>query len=245
MGVAPQPLDAALARAAELGRIPAERRDVFHELVKPCVEYLCLQAKAGESTNMETFLAGRRLFEEIADLANELRCRLERVEDHASVVAEMLGSALEEHGGSVAEFVRLVRAVAARAGAATFSKGRPARHTWLRYLVEQLEFGALACGGDFTISKDREGGTIVEALEILRPHLPRGVLKVPGTHPVSTYNRILIEMRAEAAFLVEIGWMDAAGRYQWRAPAPALIRRKPAWLSTSTYEALVAACASK
>lgn len=51
-------------------------------------------------------------------------------------------------------------------------------HRWMitnwRVFVERLLDAAASAGGRFTINRTKEGGTLVDALQLLRPYLPKG-----------------------------------------------------------------------
>jgi hypothetical protein len=67
---------------------------------------------------------------------------------------------------------------------------RRIKDTSLELVVWRLRSFATSCGGSFTFSKRNESGTLVQALEVLRPHLPDRV--VPNSLPFSTIERIIV-----------------------------------------------------
>jgi hypothetical protein len=67
----------------------------------------------------------------------------------------------------------------------------------LTRLVGHLAFAALAAGGDWTLNKNEQKGTLIEALEALRELLPDQALPTRSKHPYSTYQTILTDARAE------------------------------------------------
>jgi hypothetical protein len=61
--------------------------------------------------------------------------------------------------------------------------GRPVKDLTFRVFVQELLCAAELNGGRFTLSKSYGSGTLIEAIEMLRPHLPDGFVKrlVPST----------------------------------------------------------------
>jgi hypothetical protein len=67
----------------------------------------------------------------------------------------------------------------------------------LARFVAHLEFAALAANGNWTLNKNDESGTLIEAMETLRGSLPDRFLPLRGQHPFSTYQKILTDARSE------------------------------------------------
>jgi hypothetical protein len=67
----------------------------------------------------------------------------------------------------------------------------------LTRFIAHLEFTALAAGGRWTLNKNDQSGTLVEAIENLRKFLPGNFLPPTGQHPCSTYQKILTDARSE------------------------------------------------
>jgi hypothetical protein len=67
----------------------------------------------------------------------------------------------------------------------------------LTRFVGHLAFAALAAGGDWTLNKNDQSGTLIEAIELLREFLPIKFLPPKGQHPYSTYQKILTDARYE------------------------------------------------
>jgi hypothetical protein len=63
----------------------------------------------------------------------------------------------------------------------------------LTRFIAHLEFAARASGGAWTLNKNDERGTLIEALGILAPMLPGEFL--PPNHPYSSYQKILTDAR--------------------------------------------------
>jgi hypothetical protein len=61
----------------------------------------------------------------------------------------------------------------------------------LRELVFDLLSAARGNYGEFTLDKNRQSGTLLKALDILRPHLPKGL--VPNALPVGTIQKLKTE----------------------------------------------------
>jgi hypothetical protein len=67
----------------------------------------------------------------------------------------------------------------------------------LTRFIAHLVFAALAGGGRWTLNKNDQSGTLLEAIEKLRQFLPGKFLPPTGQHPYSTYQRILTDARSE------------------------------------------------
>jgi hypothetical protein len=68
----------------------------------------------------------------------------------------------------------------------------------LTRFVAHLGFSALAAGGrGWTLNKNHQSGTLIEAIENLRKFLPGNFLPPAGQHPCSTYQKILTDVRYE------------------------------------------------
>ena len=63
--------------------------------------------------------------------------------------------------------------------------------------IKFIESGALAAGGGWTLNKNDESGTLIDALELLRAFLPDNFLPAEGKHPYSSYQKILTGARSE------------------------------------------------
>jgi hypothetical protein len=63
----------------------------------------------------------------------------------------------------------------------------------LRELVFSLLSAAHDNYGQFTLDKNRESGTLLKALDILRPYLPKGLVLDEDDLPVGTIQRLIKE----------------------------------------------------
>ena len=63
--------------------------------------------------------------------------------------------------------------------------------------ITRLEFAARAAGGKWTLNKNEERGTLIDALEALREYLPSDFLPTSNKHPYSSYERILSSARSD------------------------------------------------
>jgi hypothetical protein len=59
----------------------------------------------------------------------------------------------------------------------------------LTRFVAHLGWAALAAEGDWTLNKNDQSGTLIEAIELLREFLPIKFLPPKGKHPYSTYQK--------------------------------------------------------
>jgi hypothetical protein len=64
------------------------------------------------------------------------------------------------------------------------------------HFIMRLEFATRAARGKLTLDKNAKEGTLIDALEILRDHLPRGFV-LRSVHPYSSYQRILTRARSK------------------------------------------------
>jgi hypothetical protein len=67
----------------------------------------------------------------------------------------------------------------------------------LNNFIARLEFAARAAGGSWTLNKNDQSGTLIAALEVLRAHLPEGLIPARNKHPYSSYQRILTRARSD------------------------------------------------
>ena len=67
----------------------------------------------------------------------------------------------------------------------------------LTRFVAHLEWAVLAAEGDWTLNKNDQSGTLIEAIEQLGEFLPIKFLPPKGQHPYSTYQKILTDARSE------------------------------------------------
>jgi hypothetical protein len=72
----------------------------------------------------------------------------------------------------------------------------------LTRFIAHLEFAARASGGAWTLNKNDERGTLIEALKILTPMLPDEFLPPKESYPYSSYQRILTDAR--------LAWRDSS-----------------------------------
>jgi hypothetical protein len=63
--------------------------------------------------------------------------------------------------------------------------------------IAHIEFAAQAAGGGWTLNKNDERGTLIDALELLRAYLPANFIPAKGKHPFSSYQRILTDARVD------------------------------------------------
>jgi hypothetical protein len=58
---------------------------------------------------------------------------------------------------------------------------------WAHHLIISLERSARRCGGGFTYDKNSQRGSLMEAVELLKPYFPKGFFPAAS----STYQRDL------------------------------------------------------
>jgi hypothetical protein len=114
--------------------------------------------------------------------SKELRRRLNPFASHLDEVLTLI----EATGGAKTSWPYVGFAQKKGAPAGTGESGMA-----LTRFVAHLAFAALAAEGHWTLNKNDERGTLIEAMEALRGSLPDRFLPLRGRHPFSTYQKIL------------------------------------------------------
>jgi hypothetical protein len=203
--------DETIAELARLAAIPDAHTESFSTRIRDSLEYVVLGARNATPTAAQYQIAIADAVSELYVSARAFLSKLEKIEEEYrrlpppsqvdpflntmpyNAVWCRLDGALSQHGG-MAGLLCSVAIVAdlSRKHMRAPSKGRPKHESWRHVLIDELEMCALTDCGHFTVSKESANkGTLVAALELLRPYLPDGVLPNVGAHPLSTYGRLL------------------------------------------------------
>jgi hypothetical protein len=194
-----------VARVAGLFGVPSEKRDLFCDLVCKVVQDVRKRAgrfKPSEGALVDAANAARMLNEALARLNDQDR----------ELTEELLSEHPEYSHLDNAEAVKLLREkvgwlvglFSTAIGKRPVSGAQPDRRRRRRGDVENVIFQDFvfdllsnvgACGGDFTFDKNYERGSLVEAIQILRHHLPEGVVQEPLSKRMSTIGRIVTQYR--------------------------------------------------
>lgn len=211
----PPELAHAAEQAAELACVPTQQRPPFCDWVCCCVQRVWKEPARTVSSKRDRALIDRALIKaaKAAQTLNEAVCSL-RKEDRnwleELVARDPLVSEERRLRGSTKPFEtdelqwtvflldRLFSTAVGEvpplmAGVATLRKKRGKKpgtvnNPEFHDFVWSLLSGAADAGGEFTLDKNAEKGTLIDALNILRPHLPRGV--IPNALPLGTIQKI-------------------------------------------------------
>ena len=141
--------------------------------------------------------AAKGLQEELQALANP-------VDRTALWAREAIGLRVASHLSELSALIEAIgEAKISGAPYTTFAqkKGAPAgaggSGMALTRFVAHLGWAALAAEGDWTLNKNDQSGTLIEAIELLREFLPIKFLSPKGQHPYSTYQKILTDARSK------------------------------------------------
>jgi len=205
------PRDVAL-RVAGLARVPAQECEPFCDSVCHSVQMVWEQDRRSVSSKprpgralVQAAQAARALDEAVCSLNKEDREWVDRlVANHAWLAQEeRLRDSTEPF--QINELHRTVwllsflfntavgRSSPVLAGTATLHNQRGRRRGTVKDMtfevfVRHLLLSAAEAGGDLTLDKNFKKGTLIDALNILRPYIPKGV--VPNVLPLGTLQRI-------------------------------------------------------
>jgi hypothetical protein len=199
----PLPNDVAL-RVSDLAGVPSEGREHFCDLLCETLDGVRRRARHAEPgpALVKAANAVRALDEALANLNNEDRKAVE------GLLAEHPGYSDAEAAEAVVllreKISWLVGLFSTATGKSSGSGGQPDRGGRRRGTVENVVFqdfvfdlltNAGASGGDFKFDKNYETGTLLDAIKILTPHLPRGVIPKPLSKSMGTIQRIVTKYR--------------------------------------------------
>jgi len=194
--------------AAKLAGLAAVSSD---EIFKKCVTYAVTSAHTNPARLRGPLYAGpvRERFDELLRATLLIQKLLDAIQNPQDRSASFLRRRLTNYlpqrslASYIAELSRLAKSVENAKNSAVeelVERGRPpgvrGQGQRLGRFITFLEFGALAAGGGWTLNKNDECGTLIDALELLRPFVPDNFLPVEGKHPYSSYQRILTSARS-------------------------------------------------
>ena len=179
---------------ATLAGVPATEQELFHEQFSRSFAQTWRRARAPKpgSALVKAARAATTLQNEFYRLSQQDREWLENIRSSSIFYRISLGPAITElavvfnHAiGRPSERLALPRAFRQRQARLTI------KNQMLRELVFDLLSAARGNYGEFTLDKNRQSGTLIKALDILRPHLPEGL--VPNALPVGTIQKLKTE----------------------------------------------------
>jgi hypothetical protein len=197
---ASQALRTDVARVADDFQVPSKERERFCDLVCEIVQ--AIRKRAGHTKPSPALVraadAARTLDEALASLNNEDREWIEQLlaehPEYSDVEAADAVASLRE---TVSWLVGLFSiAIGKSAG----SGGRPTKRGRRRGAVENVIFqdfvfdllnNASASGGHVTFDKNYETGTLLDAIKVLTPHLPKDVVPKDLSKSMGTIQRIV------------------------------------------------------
>ena len=190
------PMDVRL-QLADLARVPEEKREEFCNAIRLPLRLVWKLDRRAKGTRagkalVRTAEAARALHEGFADLNADDRKWIDELLD-ASLEYKLFLPALPR---LVRELEHLFSVAVGKAplqdASRTSRDGRRkgvvkdlAFHEFVRYLLLVAEGW---CGGKLTFDKNKKRGTLIDAINILRPYLPQWI--VPSPLPFSTIQRI-------------------------------------------------------
>ena len=198
------------AQLAAIFEIPSDRVTSFQKRLLQIVENI----EHIRSIDDQQFRATRvaRPLDHIEKLSSELQAAVTKLPTMSQAYLEWQAitdhpdgwGVIEGHCQHVAELGRIAARAAGKVRLALPTKGAPVghrgrsnrRYRGLRSFVARVVHEALTAGGRVTLNKAAETGNLLTFLEEFRAHLPRDLLPPPEKHPVSTYQRVIEEMRA-------------------------------------------------
>jgi hypothetical protein len=203
----PLPQDEAL-RLANLARVPPEQQEQFFDLLHWTVTLVWMRDRRALGTKAGTALdraaqAARTLHEAVGDLNRDDREWVENLWARTPWYKEWLRE-LPGTGYRLAHlFSTAVGKSPPRApGEPTpphqkTKRGRTLKDVIFRDFVRRLWLVAAESGGNFTFDKNQKKGTLIDAIDILGPHLPKDVVPIPL--PFRTIQRIKTNFDAPLA----------------------------------------------
>jgi hypothetical protein len=191
------PEDVAM-QVAELARIPAHERGQFCQRVCDSVQTVWETDRRAVSSKPDRALfkaaeAARTLNEAICSLNKDDREWVERIMARSeyqelpreflltiSLINHMFSTAIGESSPLIPGTAVLREKRGRRRGAV--------KDITFEVFIRHLLLWATEYDGEFTFGKNDKKGTLIDALNILRPHLPKGV--VPNALPYGTIQKI-------------------------------------------------------
>lgn len=212
----PLPKDVALQVAGSAG-VPHEEHDSFCYLLRGTVQRVWSRARPAKPgpALVRAADATRTLHEALGSLNKEDREWVEGLlAEHPGYSDVDTADAMELLRETVWWLVSLFStAIGSSPPSGPGKVARPDQKGRRRGTVKNVTFqdfvfdlltNAGATGGDFTFDKNYETGTVLEAIEILTPHLPKGVVPKPLSKSMGTIQRVISRYRKISDELAEL-----------------------------------------
>jgi hypothetical protein len=183
-------------RLATLARVPAIEQGMFHEQFSRSFALTWQRARTVSSKPGSALVKAARaattLQQEFHRLSPQDRERVDNIKSSSMAYEISLEPTITKlavvfnHAiGRPSEWLALPRVF----------RRRQVRFTVKNQMLRELVFSLLSAAhdnyGQFTLDKNRESGTLLKALDILRPYLPKGL--VPNALPVGTIQKLKTE----------------------------------------------------
>jgi hypothetical protein len=196
------PRDVAM-QVAKLARVPAHERETFCDAICETVQEVCETDRRAVSSKPDRALfkaaeAARTLNEAICSLNKDDREWVERLmarpvyRELPREFLQMVSQIDDLFSTAIGESSPLIPGAAAL----RYKRGRrkgAVGNMMFGLLIRRLWLWATEHRGKFTFDKNHEKGTLIDALNILRPHLPKRV--VPNALPYGTIQRIITKYK--------------------------------------------------
>jgi hypothetical protein len=181
---------------ATLARVPTTEQEEFHEqfslsFARTWQRGRAVSSKPG-SALVRAARAAKTLQQEFHRLSQQDRERVENLRSSSIFSKTSLGPTITE---LAIVFNHAIDRPSQNLAVPRVFRQRQVRFTVKNQMLRELVFSLLSAAydnyGKFTLDKNRQSGTLLKALDILRPHLPKGL--VPNALPVGTIQRLIKE----------------------------------------------------
>jgi hypothetical protein len=182
---------------ASLAGVPAREQEVFYEDISGSFERIWQRDRRAVSSKpglalVKAAWAATTLQQEFHRLSPQDREQVDNIKSSSMAYEISLEPTITKlavvfnHAlGRPSEWLALPRVF----------RRRQVRFTVKNQMLRELVFSLLSAAhdnyGQFTLDKNRQSGTLLKALDILRPYLPKGL--VPNVLPVGTIQRLIKE----------------------------------------------------
>jgi hypothetical protein len=222
--VGPTPLTTEeVSRLANLAGVPDANRHNFSDLiVHELTELHIRQRKEGpRSDALKKAVASLRSARQALQDMTQEEMRYFAFAD-ANDPHIQLGIAIDTFlhiadGGALTVFGLSPMPFPSRRGGSKRPRGRPLGtriNPALESIVCAMTIAAFNAGGDFSIDEKSEGGTLADALKVLAPHFPRGI--VPNVPPLKTLRRAKKEVVERLKWTLQMDYTFHKEREEWQ-----------------------------
>jgi hypothetical protein len=200
-------------QVAHVADVPSAERDQFCELVQGTVQIVweldrrAVSSKPGQAL-IDAAQAARTLHKAFGELNREDRDWVERL----SAPNSYYMGGLRELPLTVWRLAHLFSTAIGKSLPDPVPANSPKKRDWRQRTVKDVTFenflthlfvDVAETGGQLTFTKDSGTGTLIDALDILRPHLPGGV--VPEQLPLGRIQKIKTNYRNFYAGYADLG----------------------------------------